>query len=286
MTTEPSLDSILSGQATTPAPDNTPQVDEPETLVTEPVKNEIGTEQVDGQAALEEADKPTQDAKTGAAFKAQREGQARRYTEQVADFERKLEESNKAWEKRFETLVQTLAPRQQQPQPAQQPQKPDLFADPEGFENHLRQGFQQELAQVRLDSDLRIAAVTHKEDFPKAWDAFMGAVDPRRGGTNAALYHQVMNSPSPGEAIVDWYKRDILVREIGTDPASFRERLRAELLAELSGQQQQAAPPTNGQAAMPPAMMPSNLADARNAGVRHGPAWAGPPPLKDIFHKG
>jgi hypothetical protein len=286
VTTEPTLDSILSGQAPTPAPE-TPQVDEPEQLVTDPVKNEIGTERVEGEAALDEAEQPKPDGKdgadpkVGAAFKAQREGQQKRYTEQVADFERKLEEREKAWEKRFETLVQTLAPRQQQ-QP-QQAEVPDVFADPQGYTAHINQTVEQRLAQQRLDLDLRLTAATHKEDFPKAWEAFMGSVGT---GQNAALYHQVMNSSSPGEAIVDWFKREQLVREVGSDPASFRERLRAEILAELQGQSPQAAPPTNGQAAMLPAVMPSNLADARNAGVRHGPAWAGPPPLKDIFHKG
>jgi len=281
VTTEPTLDSILSGQATTPAPDNTPQVDEPELLLTEPPSNEIGTEHVEGEAALDEA-KDGPDPKVGAAFKAQREEGRKRYTEQVADFERKLEEREKAWEKRFETLVQTLAPRQPQQQP-QQADVPDVFADPQGYTAHINQTVEQRLAQQRLDLDLRLTAATHKEDFPKAWEAFMGSVGT---GQNAALYHQVMNSSSPGEAIVDWFKREQLVREVGSDPASFRERLRAEILAELQGQSPHAAPPPNGQAAMPHAVMPSNLADARNAGVRHGPAWAGPPPLKDIFHKG
>jgi hypothetical protein len=106
-------------------------------------------------------------------------------------------------------------------------------------------------------------------------------------GQNPALYHQVMNSPSQGEAIVEWFKREQTMREIGTDPASFRERLRAEILAEIQGTgQSQAAPQAFSHAAMPSAAMPSNLADARNAGVRHGPAWAGPPPLRDIFPKG
>jgi hypothetical protein len=281
VTTEPTLDSILSGQATTPAPDTTPQVDEPELLLTEPPSNEIGTEHVEGETALDEA-KDGPDPKVGAAFKAQREEGRKRYTEQVADFERKLEEREKAWEKRFETLVQTLAPRQPQPQP-QQPQEPDIFADPDGFKNHLSQQFEQKLATQRVDFDLRLAETRHPDVFPKAWDAFLGAV---KTGQNPALYHQVMNSPSQGEAIVEWFKREQTMREIGTDPASFRERLRAEILAEIQGQPSQAAPQAFSHAAMPPAAMPSNFADARNAGVRHGPAWAGPPPLKDIFHKG
>lgn len=294
MTTEPTLDSILSGKATTAAPDNASHVDEPEALIVDPVENKIGTDQVEGQPALDEPDKAKSDGsdnvpdKTGAAFKGQREGLTKRYTEQVAEFQRKLEqadERNARLEQQLGQVMQALAGQRQQPQqPVQQPSVPDVFADPDGYAKHFDRAVQERVSKVALDFDLKLAEVKHGETFGKAWDAFMGSV---QTGQNPALYHQVMNAPSPGEAIVDWFKSEQVKREVGADPASYKERLRAEILAELQGTNQPPAVPqpvTNGAAAAP-AVMPSNFADARNAGARTGPAWAGPPPLRDIFRK-
>lgn len=285
MTTEPTLDSILSGKATAAAPDPTPQVDEPEALVTDPVKNEVGTEHVEGEAALDEAkpdgeakDKP--DDKTGAAFKGQREGLTKRYTEQVADFQRKLEEQEAKWQARFDQIMQQRGP---MPPPQQPAQTPDMFADPDGYTKHIERAVNERTTQLALDFDLKLARATHKDVFDQAWTSFLGTV---KAGDNA-LYGEVMNSSSPGEAIVNWYKRDNTLREVGTDPEAYKAKLRAEILAELQGQQPASAPQTavQGQPAAAPAL-PSNFADARNAGARTGQPWQGPPPLKDIFHKG
>ncbi|WP_457797626.1 hypothetical protein [Methylocystis sp. S23] len=66
--------------------------------------------------------------------------------------------------------------------------------------------------------------------------------------------------------------------EIGSDPASYREKLKAELLAELQNEGQKT------QQAQKPAM-PSNFATGRNVGSRSGPAWSGPPSFEDIFDR-
>lgn len=290
MTTEPTLDSILSGKATTAAPEPTPHVDEPENLIADPIDNKIGTEQVAGDLDLDEADKPKPDGdasapdKTGAAFKGQREGLTKRYTEQVAEFQRELKELRN----QNAQLLQAIAGQRQAPQqPAQQPNVPDVFADQEAYTRHLEQTVNSRVAQTALNFDLKLAEVKHRDTFGKAWDAFVGSVGT---GQNPALYHQVMNAPSPGEAIVEWFKGEELKREVGADPASYRQRLeeeiRAKVLAELSGQGQPPAMPppvANGAAAAP--ALPSNFADARNAGARTGPAWAGAPSLRDIFRK-
>jgi hypothetical protein len=112
----------------------------------------------------------------------------------------------------------------------------------------------------------------------EAEEAFVQAVQSRT--LEVADYHKVVNSPNRYAAAVEWHKRQTALKEIGDDPASYKERLKAELLAEL----QQGQPPANNAAAAVP-VMPSNLATARNVGSRSGPAWGGPTPLNDIFKR-
>jgi hypothetical protein len=90
-------------------------------------------------------------------------------------------------------------------------------------------------------------------------------------------YRQIMSSPHPYGALVDWHRKQQVLSEIGSDPAAYKEKLKAEVLAELQGsggvQQQRATP----------SAMPSNFATAPNRGARTGPSWSGPTPLADIF---
>lgn len=103
------LDTILSGQGT-PAPEKeTTQVTQPET----------GTQPEAGS----EPEAPSEGGKSVPieALHAERQ-KTKRYTEQIADFDRKLTESNTAWERRINQLMERVAP---------QPEKPDFFVDPD-----------------------------------------------------------------------------------------------------------------------------------------------------------
>jgi hypothetical protein len=118
----------------------------------------------------------------------------------------------------------------QQQQAARQPQEvPDVFADPQAYTNHLQQTFQQPLQELRLDFDLQLAEVRHGKAFTEAYDAFIQAVG-SPGRPNPQLYHEVMAARSPGEAIVQWHKRESVLREVGSDPAAYRQKLQTELL--------------------------------------------------------
>jgi hypothetical protein len=103
-------------------------------------------------------------------------------------------------------------------------------------------------------------------------------------GQAKAVYDRVMSSPSPYLALVDWHKRQVAAAEIGDDPAAYREKLKAEILAELQSDVSSRAPAQQQPAAArTPAAMPSNFATGRNVGARSGPSWSGPQPLKEIF---
>lgn len=137
---------------------------------------------------------------------------------------------------------QELERRYAQPQP-QQPQQNDLatrlFESPEEVLGQMQQSFAMQIAQVRLDNDLNLAAVKHGDKFNSAFNDFMQHVG---DGRDAQTYFRVMNSQSPGEEIVRWHRETSVLREVGEDPQAYRDRVRQELLAELQGQQPQAPP--------------------------------------------
>lgn len=272
------LDSILSGAgASAPVSDQTPRVDEPEALITDPVENKIGTDQVEGEPHPDEkpdGDKANPDKSVGAAFKAQREGQAKRYTEQVADFEKRLADSDARWEQRMAQLVQSLAPKQPQQE------APDFFADPQAAVRAELTPFVQAQQQQREETSQLLAIEKHGEETVS--EAFRWLEGRFRQNPQAATAERdrIMATRHPYGELVKAYKQSQVLSEIGDDPQAYRERIKAELLSEI---QNGNGPPAAPHHAAPPAVMPSDFAGARNAGVRTGPAWTGPPPLGSIF---
>lgn len=96
---------------------------------------------------------------------------------------------------------------------------------------------------------------------------------------NPALNAQMMSHPHPWKFAYEEGKRLRFASEIGNDPAAYRERIRAEVLAEL-----QKTPPAAGAGATAPAPapIPQSLAGARSAGAR-GNTWTGPTPMENLF---
>lgn len=230
------------------------------------------TETTEGEQTAESGKPPI-----GAIRQAEREKATKRYTEQVADFDKRLSEQNEAWERRFTKLLETVKPPQQQQQ-----QPPDFFENPNGAVLHTVAPQMDEFRGVMMHNSRLIAEGRHGEDLVQSADAaFTQAYE--GGKLDPADYQRVIRSPNIYDAAVKWHQRQKAIEEIGPDPSAYRERLKAELMAELGaqggqqqngGQQQQAAP-----------VMPSNLATARNVGARSGPAWGGPKSLNDIFKR-
>jgi hypothetical protein len=113
---------------------------------------------------------------------------------------------------------------------------PDMFGDPDAWQSHLREenqrvlreqseAFNQQLLQVRLNTDEQMTRMRYATEFDPAMDWFKGVVQQNRG-----LYDQVMQAPSPHTAMVEMYKRESVLKEVGTDPAAYRQKLRDEAL--------------------------------------------------------
>lgn len=107
--------------------------------------------------------------------------------------------------------------------PKQEPIDP--LADPQGYVGQITQTFQQELRRVQLENNLQLAHVRHGDVFPKAFEAFEKA-----GHSNPAWAQSVVNGPNPGEAIVNWYKREEVLSKVGTDPNAWLEKQLEERL--------------------------------------------------------
>jgi hypothetical protein len=264
-----SLDNILASRETVPAQetqDQTTQAAE----VTEAESTEQATETTEGE--------PSKDGKPpiGAIRQAEREKATKRYTEQVADFDKRLAETNAAWDRRFTQLLETVKPKAE-PQPA-----PDIFENPSAFVHQQVNGPLTEMRQVLMHNSRLIAEQRHSDDAVQAADdAFSRAVAAR--SIDPSDYQRVMNSPNPYDAAVKWHKRQQAQAEIGDDPAAFRTKVEAEIRAKLEQEAQNGQTEQTTQTQQ--RVMPSNLAAARNVGSRAGPTWGGPKPLNDIFKR-
>lgn len=259
------LDNILSGRSE--AAPVTEHVEEQVTQGSEHKSESFEQEQTTEAEGEQSADR--QKMVPHEALHAEKQ-KVKRYTEQVASFEQTLKEREAAWERRFGEMLEKLTPKQEPQQP------PDWFENPDAaLSARLGQSINPIAGQV---ADLRTqilelsALQRFGEEKVTAFKAFVNEAMQRGDPEMEALGAQMRASADPIKTGLDWFEKRTF------DPAKERERLKAEILAEL----QQAEPE---QPARPAPVMPSNLAGARNVGARSGPAWAGPSPLQDIFDR-
>jgi hypothetical protein len=206
-------------------------------------------------------------------------GKAKRYTEQVADFEKTvggLREQNANLARQVTELLQRI-PQQEKPQQ----QVPDFFENPAEATKHFVAPQFEQISQTlqAIAKDNAIVRYT-EERVDAAEEAFMQAMQSR--ALDPADYQKVVSAPNRYAAAVQWHERQKALTEIGTDPTAYKAKIEAEILARHG-----IAPgtPQNGLTPQQTAVMPSNLAGARNVGTRAGPAWSGPTPLADIFKR-
>ncbi|MBV8664616.1 MAG: hypothetical protein JO107_16125 [Hyphomicrobiales bacterium] len=126
-----------------------------------------------------------------------------------------------------------------QQQPTQQPKAteppkpeapPDLLENPTAFAEYVRKGGQteaqalrQEMAAMRVETSLQVAHARHGDTFQAAFDA-VKQLDPNNQ-ENRDLVRRMYAAPNPGEALVQWHKRNEALKEVGDDPAKYRERI-------------------------------------------------------------
>lgn len=150
---------------------------------------------------------------------------------------------------------QELAMMRQGTQP--QPQQPDYFENPEAAVQHHVQPIQQQLLQQKLD----MSRFTAEQQFgpelvQQAYDYF---------DANPAASQALRGHASPFHAAVQEFQKVQIANEVGNDPAAYREKVRAEVAAEL--RKELVAKQTAAAVAQAPSM-----ADETSIGGRGAPA--------------
>lgn len=268
------LDEILSGQGA--AASETPETVEKETpAVVEQAQAEPGTDDQQQEGAEGEQGQkmvPQQ------ALHAEKQ-KVKRYTEQVASFEKTMAEQAAAVRRLEQQLLAAVMPKKEEPKPA-----PDFWENPDEFLKGAIAPLEQKLTEQAEKLSMRLAVKEHGRETVQAAYSALGAAM-QAGDPNARVeYQRIKASDDPYGDIVEWHKRAQAQAEIGSDPEAYKAKLKAEILAELqagNGQQQQQAQPGTAAATV----MPTDLAGARNVGSRSGPPYQGPASLNDIFDR-
>lgn len=134
----------------------------------------------------------------------------------------------------------------QPPQPA--PELPDPIENPAEYTQALQADMQQRLALERVETSR-----FHAERDPAIGKAGLAEIDDYFYA-NPRESHRFLTSASPIHAAWEWLQGEKIRQEIGSDPAAYRERLRAEARAEFLAEQQAAAVPTTPARNIPPSM--------------------------------
>lgn len=157
---------------------------------------------------------------------------------------------------RAEEELKALRAQYQQPQQPQQQQIDPL------------QAVQQQVINERFNMSEMLVRQQYQDADEKV-QVFMEAAR-----ANPALAAALQTQRHPWEFAYKEGARMLMLKEVGDDPAQYREKLKAELMAEL----QKSAP-------APALNLPQSLNGARSVAPRSAPAFTGPTPLDQMFSK-
>lgn len=181
-------------------------------------------------------------------------------------------------------MQQRIAQFQPPPKPAE-PAKPppEFFENPDAAVDFRLKGAIEPLQQGQQQIVENFSRMMASDKFGE--DTVQAALAEMTNRVNANPqgmrfdYQRIMSSPHPYGELVKWHKAQTALSEIGDDTKAYREKLRAELLAEIQGGQPQQPP-----ASQATPLLPSSFAGARNAGPSSSPAFSGPKPLSEIMN--
>ena len=109
--------------------------------------------------------------------------------------------------------------RQQETQkPAEPPQIPDVIADPQAYHQYVTNQFTEQLRKQEANFSFRMAHEREGELFEQAYGEMLGRA--QRG--DPAVVQWVMRSPDPGVAMVNWYRQERSLAQLGDkDPETW-----------------------------------------------------------------
>lgn len=204
------------------APVETPEVAEPEPSSEERPRDEHG------RFKPKEAEQPQAEASPQQAEEkpVEKPAEAKPETTDAIPAWRLREEAEarRAAEDRFQQTQRQLQALQRQLAQQRPPEKlPDLMESPDAFVQTLERRLTTQIEQRYIRASLSRAGRSYGEEFQKAWGAFDSSGDEH-------LLERVKASDDPGEEIMAWYRERETLREIGSDPKAYRQRLLDEAM--------------------------------------------------------
>jgi hypothetical protein len=185
---------------------------------------------------------------------------------------------------------------EQQKEVARQAQPPDPILQPDVYTDEriqkaiepIRQNFAMQLAH---QAKMTAAMVYGGENVDKAQQAFDAEI--QAGRMHPAEHQRIMSMPNPFLAAVEWHRNREILKEIGSDPAAYRQRILDEALQDeeylgraveaarsrASGRPVRAAPQTQRTASASP---PGGKAPFPPSLNKQGPPGGAPPQLSDL----
>jgi hypothetical protein len=145
-------------------------------------------------------------------------------------------EKRQTEQRQREALQRELDQLRQQMQPQKQPEPvPDQFANPDAYNDYWKQQLTQQQQTVdqrfreqEANFSLRLAHMQHGEKFEAAYQALL---DQSANGDKTAA-QQVANSPDPGRTLMNWYQREQVIAQVGTNPEEYVQKKLEEALSD------------------------------------------------------
>lgn len=155
----------------------------------------------------------------------------------------------------------------------QEPKKtPDVFEDPEGYQQHMMGVIQQATASERFGISKFLAKRDHP-DLEQKLETFQEIAK-----QNPQYLTQVSSSPSPYHEMAEIVAKHEKMKAMEDLPA-YEAKLRAEIEAKVRAEIKAEAEKT----AVLKASIPTSLVGTPSKGSIKGSSWAGPTDLKSIY---
>lgn len=241
------------------------QPEESAVEVAEPVEHETAAKPAE-QPAME----PVETGETVAAPPAEEPEKQPQFipiTALLDEREKRQEATRQAEEYRRRLEANERQQREARAKAEQEQTPPDWIGDPESAAQAQAQQFEQRMMQQHLNQSRYFAErELGKEVVQEAVEFFN---DPQFIGLTQRLVHE----PSPYHAAVEFMNRQKAFSEIGNDPDAYREKLRAEIMAEINAS-------SNPPVRTPP---PASISTAPSTGKHEPAAVNAPPNLQGLF---
>jgi hypothetical protein len=272
------LESFLKGETATvtdapaPAPQAAPEppAPKPEAKAEPAAKPATAKPEPEDEADAEPTDRLEQDGKSYIPQQVLERERQRRQDWKARAVE--AETKHKELQRQFDEAQRRATAPPPQPQAPPQP-PPDPATNPQGWAQHVVQQQQAALLNERLNnSEMMLADKIGAEKLSEYVAEFRNLAN-----ADPTLFGKLYSQPHP----YAWLTREVdrlrLVRDVGDDPAAYREKILAEERVKWEAEAKATPAPS------PAAGMQPSLGTARSVAGRTAGAWTGEPSLEDVL---